>query len=83
MTIVLQLPPDTEALLRDRARRAGIAPEAVALEAWRDSLCGDTRDIPSLSNEVWLAEFDAWVGHQKPRNPDFDDSRDSIYPDRA
>jgi crossover junction endodeoxyribonuclease RuvC len=28
-------------------------------------------------------DFDAWIASHKPRNPSFDDSRDSIYPDRS
>jgi hypothetical protein len=30
--------------------------------------------------EKWLAHFRDWVGRQRSRNPDVDDSRDSIYP---
>ena len=83
MTIVLHLPPDTETLLRDRAEREGIPPEAIALAALCDRLDGDAPAAPSLSTEAWLAEFDAWIAGHKPRNPNFDDSRESIYPDRS
>jgi hypothetical protein len=82
MTLVLQLPPETEAKLRDRAQLAGIAPEALALETLREGLGDDGLSAPALSTEAWLAEFDAWIAGLKPGNPNLDDSRDSIYPDR-
>jgi hypothetical protein len=83
MTIVLQLPPDTEALLRDRAEREGVAPETLALETLRAGLGDEEPSVPILSSEAWLAEFDAWIAGLKPGNPNFDDSRESIYPDRS
>ena len=83
MTIVLQLPPETEAQLRERSRLAGVPPEKVALDALRDGLAGDAPAAPRVSKEALLAEFDAWIASQKPRNPHFDDSRESIYPDRT
>ena len=83
MTIILQLPPDTEALLRERVQLTGEAPEVIALETLREGLEGDATAEPKLSTEAWLAEFDAWIAGQKPRNPNVDDSRESIYPDRA
>jgi hypothetical protein len=81
MTLVLQLPPETEARLRDRAQMAGVAPEAFALETLRESLEGD-RSSPPLSKEAWHAEFDAWIAGLPSGNPNMDDSRESIYPDR-
>jgi hypothetical protein len=44
---------------------------------------GDSMAGPALSTEARLAEFDAWVAGQKPRNPSVDDSRESTYPDRS
>ena len=81
MTLVLELPPETEARLRDKAEQTGIAPEALALETLRESL-EDDRSSPPLSKEAWLAAFDAWIAGLPPGNPNMDDSRDSIYPDR-
>lgn len=31
----------------------------------------------------WREFFDAWIAEQKSYNPNFDDSRESIYPDRT
>lgn len=83
MTIVLHLPPETEAKLKHRSRLTGESAETIALETLRDGLSGDSPTVRSLSKEALLAEFDAWIASQKPRNANFDDSRESIYPDRA
>jgi hypothetical protein len=83
MTIILELPPDTEARLRERSQLAGVPPEAVALAALREGLDTDVPAAPRLSKEALLAEFDAWIGSLKPGNPNMDDSRESIYPDRT
>lgn len=34
------------------------------------------------SPEEWIARFDAWIATQRSRNPNFDDSRESIYEGR-
>ena len=33
--------------------------------------------------EKWLAYFREWAARRKSYNPNFDDSRESIYPDRC
>jgi hypothetical protein len=33
--------------------------------------------------ERWLTYFENWLAERKTRNPHFDDSRESIYPDRG
>jgi hypothetical protein len=38
---------------------------------------------PNLSTEKWLRLFDAWINSEVSRNSNFDDSRESIYPDRS
>jgi hypothetical protein len=83
MTLVLQLPPETEAKLCERARQAGKAPETLALEKLCEGLDGDAPAPEILAGDAWLAEFNAWVASQQPRNPIFDDSRESIYSDRS
>jgi hypothetical protein len=35
-----------------------------------------------VSTVEWLRHFDAWISSLESRNPDFDDSRESIYEDR-
>jgi hypothetical protein len=43
----------------------------------------DDAASPTLAPEAWIHEFDAWVSGHSSRNPHFDDSRESIYPDRS
>jgi predicted transcriptional regulator len=33
--------------------------------------------------KLWQAQFDDWMSRQRSRNPNVDDSRESIYPDRS
>lgn len=82
MNLVLHLPPETEAKLIERANSVGKKPEELALQALDDQLNGAFVSAATLPTEVWLREFDAWVSELKPRNPQFDDSREGIYPDR-
>ena len=83
MNLILQLTPETEAKLKERAILVGKRPEDLALEALNERLNGEPVSAPTLPVEVWLQEFDAWVSGHTSRNPQFDDSRESIYPDRS
>jgi hypothetical protein len=82
MNLVLHLTPETEVKLKERATLLGKRPEELALEALHDRLNGEPVSAPTLPTDAWLREFDAWVNQQTSRNPHFDDSRESIYPDR-
>ncbi|HZZ26684.1 MAG TPA: hypothetical protein VFE46_01650 [Pirellulales bacterium] len=82
MNLILTLPPETEAKLKEQARTLGKAPEVVALEALNDRLANDVEQQPTLPPDQWRRQFNAWLGSLKSRNPNVDDSRDSIYPDR-
>jgi plasmid stability protein len=82
MNLILNLPPETEARLRQAAAESGKAPEELALEALDDKLSSEFSSEPELSREEWLKQFHAWVNSHKSRNPNVDDSRESFYPDR-
>jgi hypothetical protein len=77
MNLTLHLNPETEARLKEQANLTGRSLEELALEALQDKLAGEPTLAHVLSPEEWLLQFDAWV-----REPQFDDSRNSIYPDR-
>ena len=84
MNLTLQLHGEMEAKLRQEAARTGKTPEGVAIEALEEKLASDAvegRDA-NLSVEQWLTTFDDWISSHSSRNPDVDDSRESIYPDR-
>ncbi len=82
MNLILNLPPETEARLRLVSVQSGKAPEALALEALDEKLCGESGLKPTIPHDEWLRHFDAWVSSLTSRNPQVDDSRESIYPDR-
>ncbi len=64
---------------------SGLSPEAVRqLQELADQLRAEPPARPSNLRpgetvEEWIARFDEWVKSHPPRNPNFDDSRDSIY----
>lgn len=82
MNLTLNLPPETEAKLKEQASLMGKSLEDLALEALEDKLSVESVPAPVLSAEDWNLHFDAWVTGHSSRNPHFDDSRDSIYPDQ-
>lgn len=82
MHLTLRLSPETESQLKAQASLAGRSLEEFALEALQDKLANESMTAPVLSPDEWLTRFDAWVAGHSSRNPRFDDSRDSIYPDR-
>lgn len=83
MNLTLHLPPETEAKLKEQANLMGRSLEDLALEALEDKLSTEPAPTPVLSSEDWNLQFDAWVHGHSSRNPHFDDSRDSIYPDQT
>ena len=82
----LDIPEDIEASLQSRAKLAGYPnAEAYALsllqpkEEDEDRACREA----DLSYEQWNERLDAYIARQRSTNPNFDDSRESIYSDRG
>lgn len=84
MAILIDLPENTERLLRQRAVQQGQDISEFARAVLERELHG-TNGIPvkspeKLTPEEWLAKFEAWVKMPRRNLPvDFDDSRESIY----
>jgi hypothetical protein len=79
MSITIPLSPEAVAELERRATAAGLDVNAFVLDAVYEKLA-DEEAVPSpLAYEQWLTEFRRWVSSHSSRNPNFDDSRDSIY----
>lgn len=76
----LTIPEDIEASLRKRAQMAGFENvEEYALSLLEEEASEPVDVIPF---EQWHQKFYEFVNSLGPGNPDFDDSRESIYPDR-
>ena len=77
----LDISKETEAVIQAQAAAAGYK---TAEEYILDLVEGDAPKEPAQreSREEWLKRFDAFVARQRSWNPNFDDSRESIYQDR-
>lgn len=80
MNITLCLPPEVEAKLAEQAARLHMPREAVALQAIKETLVGEST-VGRLSHEQWHREFDAWLTSHQPVFHFVDGSRESIYGD--
>ncbi len=80
MSITLTLSPEKQAELERRAAAAGTDLKSFILEAVQEKLeerNGSSTEMAPY--EQWSAEFRSWIASQRSRNPQFDDSRESIY----
>ena len=80
MTVTLNLSPETERRLREKAARSGQTLEGY-LEALAQGAAAATPAV--LSPDEWAAQFRAWVASHRPLPALADDSRDSIYEGRG
>jgi hypothetical protein len=78
MTIEVQLPHEVESELNRRAELAGQDVSTYVAEAVRQ-MVGADHNGSEVSYQQWQGDFRAWVESHRSRNPDFDDSRESIY----
>lgn len=80
MSITLELTPDQVAELERRAAILGTNLQDYVRELVEDQLEAP-EDVGSheLPYHQWREEFRSWLAGRKPRNPNVDDSRESIY----
>jgi hypothetical protein len=83
MTIVLNLPPEIEAKLREQSARTGRVPEELALRALEEQLVSDEQPAAAISAEEWVADICAWAKGHRHLPHDADDSRESFYAGRG
>jgi hypothetical protein len=80
MNLILQLPPETESLLKEQLTLSGKSPEDFALEALQEKLAGSTESDEMLPATSRLDEYRQWLSsHPASSAESLDDSRDSIY----
>jgi hypothetical protein len=82
MDITLQLDADLERRLRDEAARRGQTVEQY-LERLIEGSLPTVPATAALSAEEWIAQLRAWAASHTPAPVRVDDSRESIYADRA
>lgn len=83
MVLNLDLSPDLEARLTQRATATGRSVDAVAIEALRDALSADTNVNPERDREAWRSRLEAIIDRHPAVDHFVDDSRDSIYEGRG
>jgi hypothetical protein len=84
MTLTLQLTPDVETKLRERAAAAGKDPVGFALDALQEKLGFiDGSSSNEASPEEWVKEWRTWAAAHPKLSFEVDDSRESIYAGRG
>lgn len=82
MEFRVNLDSETEALVREQAAANGQPPEAFVHEAIKEKLA-ESSPSKRLSVAEWRSRLRRLIDLHKNAPGTFDDSRDSIYPDRA
>lgn len=88
MSVVVHLPVDTEAKLREKAAMLGqdLAEYVGGLvESWAEANGAGPvpAPIPDQQGNQWLAAWRSWARIPRPATPLADDSRESIYSGRG
>ena len=80
----LNLPPSTEALLRQHAIAAGRDVEAFAIQVLQQQLSDEEPAKPTVRDQTaWVAAVEAWSNSHPRTTRIVDDSRESIYEGRG
>jgi hypothetical protein len=81
MNVTLPLSPENRAELEKRAAAAGTDVATFILAVVEQTLEANEQRVAAedLPYEQWKSDFEAWISSHPSRNPNFDDSRESIY----
>ncbi|MFN5904906.1 MAG: hypothetical protein ACK5A3_02560 [Planctomyces sp.] len=79
MNLTLTLQPHQASELQRRASLAGTDVHTLLMQMVFDADSADEASGGDLPYERWRQQFQQWVRTHKTRNPDFDDSRESMY----
>jgi hypothetical protein len=83
MSLTLELPPETEAALRQEAKQVGVGPEELAASIVRERF-ETPPGRPWVATQEWRNELQAWIDSHDPNIPPLSDyavSRESFYED--
>ena len=79
MSLILELQPDTELLLREKAASQGIPLDAYVTELIKRDVFVDDQSALSKTPQERAAAWLAWANSHQPLPVIADDSRESIY----
>ncbi|MCC7420388.1 MAG: hypothetical protein IT428_08915 [Planctomycetaceae bacterium] len=81
MTVTVELTPQQQTELERLAASSGVTISEFVRGLVEDQLQGDegTAAWHDLPYHQWRENFRAWLSSQQSRNPNVDDSRESIY----
>lgn len=85
MSVTIELKPETEKRLAEKAKQNGL-PIETFIEVFIEDNLEETEEKPFhevATKEEWIAEFDRWIDSHKDKNypilPDEAYSRENIY----
>ncbi len=79
MNLTLTLLPHQAAELQRRATAAGTDLQTFLMNLIAQAESVDEQPVADLPYEHWRVLFREWLQGHRPRNPNLDDSRESIY----
>lgn len=84
MTVVLNLPPEKEAVFKAQAEARGLSLEQWILDVADQHVQPVSTHLQTTNPQEWARQFRAWAEGHDPNLPVLSDeamSRESIYPD--
>jgi predicted DNA-binding protein len=85
MTVTLELRPEIESRLTEKARSLGKTVETLLIEVIEESINKNGEEIPfyeTAADEEWIAELDSLTIFSDQIPETWDDSRENIYGER-
>lgn len=85
MTVTLELKPEIESRVNEKAKSRGLTIETFLIEVIEEKIVGDEREkafYETASEEDWIAELDSLTEFSDKIPETWDDSRESIYAER-
>jgi hypothetical protein len=79
MNVTLSLSPEEAAELERRASAVGTDVKTFLLHVAHDWSHSDERSVSDIPYHQWKRDFQSWILRSQSRNPNVDDSRESIY----
>jgi hypothetical protein len=86
MVLRLDLSPEAEARLREKAAALGKDLDRFVLDTLEEKLASGQAETPTIAAETaeqWITRFNSWIESHPKRGYIADDSRDSIYAGRG